>query len=254
MPQTEGRLAGKIALVTGAAHGMGQAITALFAKEGALVVAADVEEQLLAQWEDVPGVTPVHADVTVTADVDRMIAAAEQDLGGLDIVCNVAGINDLCHPLHATDDELWDRVMDIDLKAPFRICRQASIGMIERGSGVLLNIGSYAGVRGNHGPSYTAAKAGLIGLTRSLAVALTSRGVRANIINPGGVATGIGAWTGGTYHPEGITMLRGIIGGFPIKQMGDPEDIAEAALFLCSDAAKHINGAVLAVDDGMSAC
>jgi NAD(P)-dependent dehydrogenase (short-subunit alcohol dehydrogenase family) len=249
-----GRLQGKVALVTGAGHGMGEAITRLFADEGATVLAADHKAELLLKWEGVANVVPMCADVTVLEDVDRMVETAEVDLGGLDIVCNVAGINDLCHPLEDTSDELWDKIFDVDLKAPFRISRRAAKGMVARGSGVILNIGSYAGLRGNHGPSYTAAKAGLVGLTRSLAVALTGRGVRVNIINPGGIATGIGMHDGGTYHPEGMTMLRSVIGGFPIKQMGEAEDIAQAALFLCSDAAKHINGASLSVDDGMSAC
>lgn len=251
---TTGRLEGKVALVTGAGHGMGEAITRLFAAESATVVAADVDEPLLKQWADVPNVYPVHADVTKLEDIHTMIDVAEKDLGHLDIVCNVAGINDLCYPLEDTTDELWDAVVGLDLKAPFRICREASRGMVERGYGVILNIGSYAGLRGNHGPSYTAAKAGLIGLTRSMAVALTGKGVRANVINPGGINTMIGFRTGGSYHPEGMGMLGKIIGGFPIKQMGEPEDIANAALFLCSDEAKHINGACLSVDDGMSAC
>jgi len=249
-----GRLEGKVALVTGAGHGIGEAITRLFAQEGATVVAADLDEALLKQWDGVENVVPVRADVTRLEDVDRMVDVAEKDLGHLDIVCNAAGINDLCYPLGDTTDEMWDAVLDLDLKAPFRICRRAAAGMVERGYGVILNIGSYAGLRGNHGPSYTAAKAGLTGLTRSLAVALTSKGVRANIINPGGVNTGIGMRTGGTYHPEGMGMLHTILSGFPIKQMGEPEDIAHAALFLCSDESKHVNGAMLSVDDGMSAC
>lgn len=251
---TTGRLEGKVALVTGAGHGMGEAITRLFAAEGAQVVAADFDKQLLKQWENAANVHPVHADVTRLEDIRTMVDAAEKGLGHLDIVCNVAGINDLCYPLEDTTDEMWDAVVGLDLKAPFRICREATKGMVERGYGVILNIGSYAGLRGNHGPSYTAAKAGIIGLTRSLAVALTSKGVRANVINPGGINTGIGFRTGGTYHAEGIGMLTKIIGGFPIKQMGEPEDIAHAALFLCSDDAKFINGAVLSVDDGMACC
>ena len=249
-----GRLEGKVALVTGAGHGMGEAITRLFAAEGAQVVAADFDEPLLKQWDDVPNVYPVHADVTKLEDIHTMVDKAEKDLGHLDIVCNVAGINDLCYTLAETTDELWDAIMDIDLKAPFRICREATKGMVERGHGVILNIGSYAGLRGNHGPSYTAAKAGINGLTKSMAVALTSKGVRANCINPGGINTGIGFRTGGTYSEEGMGMLGRIIGGFPIKQMGEPEDIAYAALYLCSDEAKLVNGACLSVDDGMAAC
>ena len=165
-----------------------------------------------------------------------------------------AGQNDLCYPLLETTDERWDRVINLDLKAPFQICRRAVRGMVERGGGAILNIGSYAGIRGNHGPSYTAAKAGLIGLTRSIAVAYAAKGIRCNIINPGGVNTNIGVHSGGDYQREGILMLRDIIGKFPVKVLGDPEDVARTALFLCSDDAAHVNGAVVSVDGGMSAC
>jgi NAD(P)-dependent dehydrogenase (short-subunit alcohol dehydrogenase family) len=249
-----GRLNGKIALITGSGNGMGYAITKHFAEEGAKVIAVDINAEALVQWNDVKNVVPVVADITKAEDIERMIGVAENQLGGLDIVCNVAGINDLCYPLLETSDERWDRVINLDLKAPFRICRRAVKGMIERGSGVILNIGSYAGIRGNHGPSYSAAKHGIIGLTQSIAVGFAKKGIRCNIINPGGITTNIGLHSGGEYHPEGISMLMDIIGKFPIKMMGDPEDIAKTALFLCGDESKHINGAIVSVDGGMSAC
>lgn len=255
MSMNHGRLAGKVALITGAANGMGQAMTKLFAAEGATVVAVDIDEQGLAQWKDVDNVEPVHADITKLEDINRMIDIAETKYGKLDIVCNVAGINDLCYPLLETSDERWDRVVDLDLKAPFQICRRAIKGMVDRGSGgVILNIGSYAGLRGNHGPSYSAAKHGLIGLTQSIAVGFANKGIRCNIINPGGINTNIGQHSGGEYHPEGMGMLLDIVGKFPIKQYGEPEDIAKTALFLCSDDSAHVNGAIVSVDGGMSAC
>lgn len=248
------RLEGKVALVTGAGNGMGFAITKLFAEEGARVIAVDIDDKALSQWSDMDGVLPVVADITEPEDINKMIDVAEAQTGKLDILCNVAGINDLCYPLLETSDERWDRVIDLDLKAPFRICRCAIKGMVERGGGAILNIGSYAGIRGNHGPSYTAAKAGLIGLTRSIAVAYAAKGVRCNLINPGGMNTNIGLHSGGDYHSEGMSMLHNIIGKFPIKMMGDPEDVAKTALFLCSDDAAHVNGAIVSVDGGMSAC
>lgn len=254
MTTRNGKLAGKVALITGAGNGMGLATTKLFVEEGAKVIAVDINKEYLSTWNNVENVVPVLADITKAEDVDRMIAEAENRFGKLDIVCNIAGINDLCYPLEDTSDELWDRVMDIDLKAPFRIVRKAAKGMAERGGGVILNIGSYAAVRGNHGPSYSAAKHGVIGLTLSLAVGLISKGIRCNAINPGGINTNIGGNSGGDYHPEGMKMLLDITGKFPTNKYGDTEDIAKAALFLCSDDSKHINGAVLAVDNGMSAC
>jgi NAD(P)-dependent dehydrogenase (short-subunit alcohol dehydrogenase family) len=160
----------------------------------------------------------------------------------------------LCYPLDETSDERWDAVVNLDLKAPFQICRKAITGMVQRGSGVILNIASYAAVRGNHGPSYSAAKHGLIGLTLSIAVGYANKGIRCNAINPGAVNTGIRDHSGGEYHPEGLKTFRAITAGLPVNWHCEPEDIAPTALFLCSDEARHVNGAVVAVDGGMSAC
>jgi NAD(P)-dependent dehydrogenase (short-subunit alcohol dehydrogenase family) len=249
-----GRLQGKAALITGAGSGIGYAMTKLFVEQGARVAAVSLHEESVRKWQGVANVVPIQADVTKLADIDRMVDEAEKRFGKLDILCNVAGINDLCYPLDETSDERWDNVIDLDLKAPFRVCRKAIVGMVARGSGVILNIGSYAAVRGNHGPSYTAAKAGLTGLSLSIAVAYASKGIRCNVLNPGGVRTQIGAHSGGEYHHEGIRMFRGIVEKLPVNWVGDPQDIAPTALFLCSDESKHVNGAVVAVDGGMSAC
>jgi NAD(P)-dependent dehydrogenase (short-subunit alcohol dehydrogenase family) len=248
------RLEGKVALITGAGNGMGEATARLFAAEGAKVVAVDIMEGSLDKWKDNENIISLYADITKEEDIEKMVSTAENEFGKLDIVCNIAGINDLCYTLEDTTDEMWDRVMDIDLKAPFRISKRAAKGMAERGSGVILNIGSYAAYRGNHGPSYTAAKHGVVGLTMSLAVGLISKGIRTNCINPGGTFTNIEEHSGGNYHPEGMDMLIDITGKFPTNGYAQPEDIANAALFLCSDEAKHINGAILPVDRGMSCC
>jgi NAD(P)-dependent dehydrogenase (short-subunit alcohol dehydrogenase family) len=250
----DARLRGKSALITGAGSGIGYAITKLFAEQGARIAAVALHEESLRKWHGVDNVVPVQADITKLPDIDRMIDGAETQFGKLDIVCNVAGINDLCYPLDETTDERWDRVLNLDLKAPFQICRKVIRGMVARGGGVILNIGSYAAVRGNHGPSYTAAKAGLTGLSLSIAVAYASKGVRCNVINPGGVRTEIGAHSGGDYHAAGVKMFRDIVANFPVPWVCDPDEIAPTALFLCSDDAKHVNGAVVAVDGGMSAC
>jgi NAD(P)-dependent dehydrogenase (short-subunit alcohol dehydrogenase family) len=254
MANEYGRLTGKTALITGAGGGIGYAICKLFAQQGAQVAAVSLHEESLAKWNGVADVVPIQADITRLVDVDRMIDQAESRLGRLDIVCNVAGINDLCYPLDETSDERWDNVVNLDLKAPFQICRRAIRGMVQRGSGVILNVGSYAAVRGNHGPSYTAAKAGLTGLSLSIAVAYASKGIRCNVLNPGGVRTDIESHSGGAYHPGGLQMFLDIAGKLPVRWTCDPEEIAPTALFLCSDEAKHINGAVIAVDGGMSAC
>jgi NAD(P)-dependent dehydrogenase (short-subunit alcohol dehydrogenase family) len=255
-PMTEpGRLAGKAALITGAGNGMGYAMATLFAQQGAQVAAVSLHSESLKKLRDVENVSPIQADITRLEDINRMIDEAEARFGKLDIVCNVAGIHDQCYPLHETTDELWDRVVDLDLKAPFRVCRKALVSMIPRGSGVILNIGSaYAAIRGNHGASYTAAKHGVVGLTLSIAVAYASRGIRCNAIHPGSVNTQISAHSGGTYHAEGAKLVMDLLACFPGKRECEPEDVARTALFLCSDDASHVNGAIVAVDGGLSAC
>ncbi|TWH57272.1 NAD(P)-dependent dehydrogenase (short-subunit alcohol dehydrogenase family) [Desulfitobacterium sp. LBE] len=253
MGNAKGRLEGKVALITGAGNGIGYAAAQLFAGEGAKVIAADILEKDLAGWNGVENVIPVLADITKLEDIERMVGEAETRFGRLDAVCNIAGINDLSYPLDATDDERWDRVHNIDLKAPFRICRRAVPTMIQGGGGSIVNIGSYAALRGNHGPSYTSAKAGVVGLTKSIAFAYGKQGIRCNIIHPGGTRTDIGAHSGGDYHPAGQALSK-IVAAMPVNWFGMPEDIARACLFLCSDDARHINGAEIAVDGGMSAC
>lgn len=248
-----GRLAGKTALITGAGNGMGFETARRFAQEGANVLAVDCSQEALKQWEGVERVVPILADVTKLEDIERMCAEAEDCFGRLDCLCNIAGINDLSYPLLETDDARWDRVMDLDLKAPFRICRRAIPLMLKNGGGAIVNIGSYAALRGNHGPSYTAAKAGLEGLTRSIAFAFGKEGIRCNIIHPGGTNTNIGEHSGGAYHTA-QGKLSGLIMAMPVSFMMQPIEIANACLFLCSDEAAHVNGAVLSVDGGMSCC
>jgi NAD(P)-dependent dehydrogenase (short-subunit alcohol dehydrogenase family) len=249
------RLSGKTALVTGAGSGIGRAVTRLFAEQGAHVAAIARRDEHLQQWEGVRNVLPIRADLTRVEDINRMVDESEKRLGRLDIVCNIAGVHDRLHPLHETSDELWDLVINTDLRAPFQICRRAIKGMMERGSGVILNYGSIASVRGLHGPSYNAAKAGLIGLTTSIAVRYAMHGIRCNLIQSGGVShTDIATTSGGPNHPEGRKMFMDIAGKYPVKWTSELQDAAWPVLFLCSDESKFINGAIVALDGGMSAC
>lgn len=255
MSTENGRLKGKSALITGAGgSGMGYAMTKLFAEQGAQVAAIARRDEGLKKWEHVENVVPIRADITKLEDINRMVDEAERHFGKLDIVCNAAGIHDLLYPLDETSDELWDSVINTDLKAPFQICRKAIKGMMERRSGVILNVSSLVAFRGLHGPSYCAAKAGLIGMTLSIAVRYSSHGIRCNAINPGPTKTGMTARLGGDLHPDGLRLISDVAGRALTRWAGKPEDIAAAALFLCSDEAKHINGAVVPVDGGMSAC
>jgi NAD(P)-dependent dehydrogenase (short-subunit alcohol dehydrogenase family) len=251
---TNGRLAGKVALITGAGSGIGAVTAKLFAAEGARVAAAGRRAETLTRWEGVENVLPIQADITRLEDIERMFAEAERRFGQVDIVCNIAGIHDQLIPLDATTDELWDKVMATDLKAPFRICRRAIGGMVDRGGGVILNFGSVASLRGYHGPSYNAAKAGLIGMTVSIAFAYGGSGIRCNVINSGPVRTEINEHSGGGLHQEGRQRWSGFVQGLPMNVVAEPEDMASTVLFLCSDDARNVNGAVLSVDGGMSAC
>jgi NAD(P)-dependent dehydrogenase (short-subunit alcohol dehydrogenase family) len=248
------RLLNKIALITGAGNGVGFATTKLFAEEGARVIAVDISGDALAQWQGEPNVIPVQADITKQEDIDRMVGEAETRFSRLDILCNIAGINDLSYPLTEVDDGRWDRVMEVDLKAPFRICRRAVPLMLAGGGGSIINIGSYAAIRGNHGPTYTAAKAGVNGLSRSIAFAYGGQGIRCNVVNPGGLKTNIGANSGGSYHAKGQAPLSAIMKALPVRWYGEPEDIANIMLWLGSDESSYINGAVIAADGGMSCC
>lgn len=248
------RLENKVYIITGAASGMGAATCTKFEAEGAKIVACDCSEKVLEMWSGHENVTPIVVDVTNMDDVKKMVQTVKEIYGKLNGLCNIAGINDHSYPLLECDDERWDRVMDIDLKAPFRIIREALPLMIENGGGSIVNIGSYAALRGNHGPSYTAAKAGLEGLTKSVAFAHAKDNIRCNIIHPGGCMTGLtmGPWAAG-YHAA-QSALSALCKAMPVNGFGRPEEIANACLFLCSDESTWINGAVLSVDGGMAVC
>ncbi|MGN1343526.1 MAG: SDR family NAD(P)-dependent oxidoreductase [Traorella sp.] len=248
------RLKNKVFIITGAASGMGQATCAKFEAEGAKIVACDCNEKVMSAWDGHENVTPLVVDVTNLEDVKKMVQTAKDVYGKLDGVCNIAGINDHSYPLLECDDERWDKVLGIDLKAPFRIMREAMPLLIENGGGSIVNIGSYAALRGNHGPSYTAAKTGLEGLTKSVAFAYAKNNVRCNIIHPGGCATGLtmGEWA--AHYHEAQNALSALCKAMPVNGFGTPDQIANACCFLCSDEAKWVNGAVLSVDGGMSVC
>ncbi|MDR1184450.1 MAG: SDR family oxidoreductase [Coriobacteriales bacterium] len=246
-------LEGKVALITGAGNGMGQATTQRFVEKGAKVVALDIRAEDLEKWDDVGGILPLVADVTKIEDINKAVQSAVSTFGKLTTVCNIAGMNDLSYPLLDTDDERWDRIIGLDLTAPFRICRAAVPAMIKAGGGSIVNIGSYAALRGNHGPSYTAAKAGLVGLTKSIAFGYVEQGIRCNIIHPGGMKTNIGEHSGGEYHAAHV-KLSNICRAMPVMCYGDPVEIAKACVFLASDEAALITGVELPVDLGMSVC
>lgn len=247
------RLEGKVAIVTGGGNGVGAATTRLFAEEGAHVVSVDIRSDDLAQWNDVANVTPLVADITTLEGIEALTNAALDGFGKIDCLCNVAGINDLSFPLEEVDDERWDRIMDLDLKAPFRLCRRIVPLMVENGGGSIVNIGSYAALRGNHGPSYTAAKAGLQGLTKSIAFAYAKEKVRCNIVHPGGMMTNIGEHSGGSYHAA-QAKLSGLCRAMPVNGYFAADEVAKTLVWLCGDESEFVTGAVISVDGGMATC
>mgnify|MGYP001460023576 CR=1 FL=1 len=242
------RLPGKIALVTGAARGIGRGIAEKLAQEGADVALVDLREELLTETAGsirAAGrrILSLGADVGNRADADRAVATTIGQLGRLDILVNCAGINRDAI-LHRMTDEQWDEVLRVDLTAVFYLTRAAATHMRERGSGRIINISS-ASWQGNVGQAnYAAAKAGVIGLTKTAARELAPKGVTANAICPGFIDTEM---TRGV-PPEAWERISGRI---PMGRVGRPEDVANVAAFLASDEAGYVTGEVINVGGGL---
>ncbi len=241
------RLAGKVALVTGAASGIGAAICARFVAEGASVVAVDLNADGLQRYTGAEKVATVTADVTKPEDVERMVGAALDRFGKLDVLCNNAGIMDRFLPVGEVTDEVWTHVLAVNLTGPMMLSRAAVRQMLAQGGGSIVNIASVGGFAGARaGVAYTASKHGVIGLTRNTAATYMKDGIRCNAICPGGVDTGIPL--GGEPSAKGYAALNLTLGAMP--RVGKPEEIAATAAFLASDDAAFVNGAIVVVDGG----
>ncbi|MDR2049550.1 MAG: 3-oxoacyl-[acyl-carrier-protein] reductase [Treponema sp.] len=247
MPENKQVLSGKKALVTGASRGIGRAISALFLAEGAEVwglgtkAPDDLSERIDASGGKFHWIS---ADLSLPEGLEERAENALKDAGGFDILVNNAGITKDGLSFRMSLDD-FRRVLDVNLTAAFLLARTAGRDMIRRRGGSIINMSSVVGLHGNGGQAnYAASKAGLVGLTKSLARETASRNVRVNAIAPGFVETDMTS-----ALPDGVKekMLEQI----PLKRMGKPEDIAGAALFLASDASAYITGQVLAVDGGM---
>jgi NAD(P)-dependent dehydrogenase (short-subunit alcohol dehydrogenase family) len=240
------RLQDKVAIITGAGSGMGLAMTKRFIEEGARVVAGDIAESHLAALRELPGVTAVRADVTVQSDIDHLVATAE-GLGRLDIVVNNAGIVDRFLPVGELTDEIWDRVLAVNLTGPMLLSRAALPALLRGGRGVIINIASVGGLAGARaGAAYVTSKHGLIGLTKNIAATYGADGIRCVAIAPGGVNTGISV--GGQPSERGFAALNRTL---PANiRTGEPVEIANVALFLASDEASFVNGEVIVADGG----
>ncbi len=237
-----GRLDGKVAIVTGAASGIGKATVALFEREGATVIAADVN--------GAEGV--VAADAGREEDVARLVARAVSDHGGLDIFFANAGISGGLASIFEQTPEDWQEILRVNLIGPFLAIKHAAPAMKERGGGSIIATASVAGLRaGAGGPAYSASKSGVISLVEVAATQLCGASIRVNAICPGLIETGM---TQPIYDMARSAGREDMIGHLnPLKRGGEPIEIAEAALFLASDAASYVNGHALVVDGGLSA-
>jgi NAD(P)-dependent dehydrogenase (short-subunit alcohol dehydrogenase family) len=248
-----GRLAGKVALVTGAGAGIGAAIALRFGREGAVVASTSRDpataEATAATIREAGGeAIGVALDVTDRASVRDAIAEVEGRLGRIDVLVNNAGASTGAGPLEI-DLETWDAMLRLNLTGVF-LCAQAVLpGMLARGAGTIVTISSVNGLIGVGEEPYSAAKAAVVNLTQNLCVRYGARGIRANVICPGTIRT-----RNFTPRFEARPDLEGRIASwYPAGRIGEPEDVAAAALFLASDEAGFINGAMLPVDGGLTA-
>ena len=241
-----GLLDGKVAVITGAGSGMGRASAEVFVREGAKVIAGDItgaEKETAAALGD--AVHPVHCDVTDETSVEALIAAATEQFGQLDVVCNVAGIADAAMLADASVEH-YERLMDVDLKGVFLGTKHALKAMVaaKRG-GSIVNWSSLGGVNGSAFTSvYSAAKAGVISFTKSAAIEYGDQGIRANCVCPGFIYTAMS---------KGGENIPGILEKAALNRGGQPEEVAEVAAFLASDRASYVSGVVLNVDGGWGA-
>ena len=239
-------LENRVALVTGSTRGIGRAIADTLGECGARVAVVGRDE---ARARDVAqelgrGAVGFACDVSDTAAVARLVADVEGEFGTLDILVNNAGITRDNIVMRIQDDD-WNAVMDANLRGAFAAIRAASRGMMKRRWGRIINIASVVGLTGNKGQAnYAASKAGLIGLTKSVAKELGSRNILVNAVAPGFIETEMTA----AMTPE---AQKALIGAIPLERLGSPSDVAAAVAFLASDQAAYITGQVIVIDGGM---
>ncbi|MBE9375344.1 SDR family oxidoreductase [Saccharopolyspora sp. HNM0983] len=248
-------LQGAAVVVTGAGSGIGRAAALRFAAAGSHVVVADLDGDTAARTVDEiaaagGAAVAVVGDLSEQGVIDDVVATAGTRFGGIDVLVNNAGIMDtMSAPADITDDE-WDRLIRINLTAPFKLMRAVIPAMLEKGKGSIVNTASEASLRGSAaGAAYTASKHGVLGLTRSAAVMYRDKGIRVNAVAPGATATNI------TVDADAQAPGPGVIGSYMrnIGRVGEADELAAAIQFLASDEAGNISGVLLPVDNGWSA-
>ena len=248
------RLDGKVALVTGASGGIGAAIARALHVQGAKVVLSGTRTEALDALAQELGerahVCP--ADLRDPAAPDALVAAAEAAAGPLAILVNNAGFTRDMLALRMKDED-WAAVLEVDLTAPFRLSRAAIRGMVRRRAGRIVSIASIVGSTGNAGQvNYAAAKAGLVGMTKSLAREVGSRGITANVVAPGYIETAMTAQMSEKLSQQASEALQRRMADVPLGRIGQPEDVAAAVVYLASEEAAWVTGTTLHVNGGMA--
>ena len=242
------KLENKVAIVTGSASGMGLEEAELFAREGARVVIADVNkeagEKVAADIKSAGGeATFIEVNMREAASVQALVDATIAAYGKLDIVVNNAGIFDKYATILETDESQWDLILDVNLKGIYLMAKAALPPMIEQGGGTFVNIASVAGlVAAKGGAAYTASKHGVIGLTKHMVSAYAKDGIRTNAIAPGTIVT---------------PLIKDVVANIPtdpvpMRRFGQPSEVAELAVFLASEEAQFMNGAIIPIDGGFT--
>jgi 2-hydroxycyclohexanecarboxyl-CoA dehydrogenase len=241
----------RVALVTGGARGIGRAIARALAEDGRTVAVGDLLEQEAAQTVEAIGsqALAVPLDVTDSGSVAAAVARTERELGAIDVLVNNAGWDE-ARPFIETDEDFWDRVLEINFKGGLRVTRAVLPGMVERRWGRVVNIGSDAGRVGSSLESvYSGAKGGVIAFTKTIAREVARSGVTANVVCPGPTKT---AFLTRIAGEGGERLVESLTRAVPMGRLGEPEDVAAAVAFLASDAAGYITGQTLSVSGGLT--
>jgi len=248
------RLEGKVVVITGVAAGIGRASAELFARHGAIVVGADVDEKEGRSLEDTikkssGSMTFVRTDVSNVSELEKLFEVA-QGLGGVDVLFNNAGI-EVSKGIMETTEQDWDTSVNVNLKSVFFCSKLAIQQMKDKGKGVIINNSSVAGLVGSFSPAYSAAKGGIIALTKGLAADFGQHNIRVNCICPGAIETPmlerVIEFQG---DPPEVRAMRQK--NYPLARFGYPHEVAQTALFLASDESSFVTGATIVVDGGFT--
>lgn len=246
------KLAGKTVLITGAASGIGRAQALLMAEEGAQIIAADINQvgldALIDEIKEKGGEAfGYKTEVSDSQQVKALVQAGLEKYGKIDILCNTAGIFDHFAPTLDITEEQWQKFFDVNVKGVFLLTNTVLPGMLERGKGVIINVASIAGLTaGPGGAAYISSKHAVVGYTKQLCLDYADKGIRVNAIAPGTILTALNR-QGIENEPDALAKRLELI---PAKRLGDPQDIANLTLFLASDDADFIHGAVISSDGG----